>query len=149
MKLRCAIAALLLILLASLNICYAEYDLKDKIRRVYLELACAEKEGADVGEAVAKLDDALQLIIQAESVSNPVEKSKLLSRAEALINEVETSIPELIGAGRSAAQLRVVVNVASIISLIVVVALVYFYGPRGLWGLWLRCRGDWRVKRVD
>ncbi len=149
MKLRCAIAALLLILLASLNICYAEYDLKDKIRRVYLELACAEKEGADVGEAVAKLDEALQLVIQAENVDDPAEKSKLLSRAEVLVDEVESSIPELIEAGRAAAQLRFMINVASIMSLIVVAVLVYFYGPRGLWGLWLRCRGDWRVKRVD
>ena len=148
MKLRYTII-LFVFLLTCFDACFSELDLKVRVRRVYLELVRAEREGADIGEAVAKLDEALQLVIRAGGVNDPAEKSKLLSRAEALINEVESSIPELVEAGKAEAQLRLVINVVSLLSLIVIAVLVYFYCPKVLWGLWLRFRGDWRVKRVD
>lgn len=137
---------LLFTLLFTSSLYFGEVDLKVRVREVYLDLVRAEREGADVSGVAVKLDEALQLIVRAEGVSDPVERSSLLSRAEALIDEVEASIPGLIEAGRFRVQVKLIINVALVVFFLIAIILAYFWGPRFLWGLWLRFRGDWRVK---
>lgn len=123
----------------------AQQTPKDRARQLYVQLLNAEREGADVTEAAFKLNQALQLIEQAEAGIG--EETALLQEAEALMDEVEASIPSLIEAGRAATQLKIATWTIAAISVVALSAAIYLYGPRLLWTLWLKSRGKWKVKK--
>jgi hypothetical protein len=139
----------LLVLLLAVSfvavVIYSQEDLRQRVRQVYAELVKAEEEGADVAEAVYKLNEALQLIREAEETTNQTLKVELLSKAEALIDEVEASIPKLIEEGRIATRNRLIINAATAVSLVVAAILIYIYGPKLIWKTWIRLRKDWIV----
>ena len=124
-----------------------EKDLRSKVISVYAELAEAEANGADVTVAASKLNEALRLISQAEEAKDP-ERILLLSKASILIDEAEKMIPELIEAGRTAALYRNFLTGISVAFLAISAFILYFYGPKALWRLWLKSRREWRVRKT-
>jgi len=129
-----------------LSLCYDEPSIKS-VRKVYSRLAEAEKKGADVREAALKLQKALELIREAEE--DPDKREVLLSKASTLIDEVNSSIPELIEEGERRIFWRNVM-IGSTASLIIVAAvLVYRFGPKIFWETWLRIRSEWIVEVLE
>ena len=144
--LACILLTLLISAMLDLSLCYDEPLIKS-VRKVYSRLADAEKRGADVREAALKLQKALELIREAEE--NPGEREALLSRASMLIDEVNSSIPSLIEKGERRILWRNAM-IGSTASLIVVAAvLVYRFGPKIFWEIWLRIRSEWVVEVLE
>jgi len=116
------------------------------IREVYSRLAEAEKRGADVREAAMRLNDALELVREAEE--NVENRSALLSAARSIVEDVNSSIPVLIAEGGERLFWRNVVLAASIVSIAASCVAVYRLGPRVFWETWLRLRSRWIVEVV-
>lgn len=135
-----------LILTFTLCVAYGE-NLESRIREVYGKLVDAEAKGADVDEEALKLDKALQLIIKAQKSVNSTERNEMLAEAEMLIDEVEDSIPKLIMKGEAKARFRLIYTAVALSSMVAASILLYVYGPRILWKLWIRARRDWKVRR--
>jgi len=127
----------------------AEEDLKQKIGTTYIKLVDAEQKGANVTEAANRLNEALRMVNQANESRNQTQRSILLSRAEQMINQVDASIPDLITKGQDEANNRLTLSAGTSLVLIIGGLLAYFYGPSIFWELWLRARGDWKVKAHD
>lgn len=145
---RAAIFALcLLIVLAMLDICSCYNELLvESIRSAYSRLVEAEKKGADVREAAAKLNRALQLIREAED--NPENRSVLLSEAYALIEDVNLSISLLIREGENRVFWKnVTISLAGVLTVVISI-LAYRFGPRIFWEAWLRLRSKWTIKTI-
>lgn len=98
----------------------------------------AEASGGDVSALIPKLNAALQLINSGSSDN--------LAIARALIIEVsqEALITQVSGAQETSSQSMVVG--ASLVLLGASAVLIYIYGPRVFWGLWVRMKKDWVVK---
>ncbi len=127
--------------------CSGQPDLRSRVRDVYVLLVRAEAEGGNVSAAALKLNEALQLIGEAEKVEDESERSRILGKADSLIREVEASVPGLVEEGHRGKLLYLVTMVSVLVFLLVFGFVFYFYGPRFLWGLWLRSRGKWRVRK--
>ena len=107
-------------------------DLERKVREVYIELADAERKGANVTQAASKLNEALGKIDEADGSGNQTQSSVLLSEAERITNEVEASIPELVAAGESEARIRLISVAVTFLALVVAGLLTYVFGGRVL-----------------
>ena len=124
-------------------------DLRERIKEVYTKLVVAEQRGANVTYAAIRLDEALEMVDEANGLSDPAQRLILLSKAEGIVDEVDAFVPELSNKGESETVNSQILAVITSLALIVVGILVYFYGPRMLWGLWLRARADWKVRKRD
>ena len=136
--------ALLLLTLLAFNLASCEGGLRRRLLSAYKGLAEAEREGADVTGAALKLNRALKLIEEGERTGN----STALRTAEELIAEVEAELPSLVEEGRARARARLAWLAAAASATCAAGALAYLYAPRLVWGLWLRARRRWRVRRV-
>lgn len=117
------------------------------VRTVYSSLREAELKGADVEEAASKLDEALELLREVEGVGT-LEREKSISRVMSMAGEVESSIGRLVEEGESRNRWRIITLSSSAALAALSSILTYLYAPRIFWGLWLRARRDWRVKRA-
>jgi len=124
-------------------------DLKARIRAIYIRLVDAERNGARIEEAAAKLNTALQMAMGAHTSLDQSVRSALLLEAERIAAEVEASVPELIREAENEARTRTILMIAVPLALVMGGLLVYVYGPRILWELWLRARSGWWVERHD
>ena len=107
-----------------------------QIRELYLQLAKISESGVNVNPQIRELNEALQLL---QNGSNPME-------AEKLIQQVNSSIPQL---EREASTLYLehqIVKYSTISALIVLGFLTYYFGPRFLWKAWIKMRSRWVVK---
>jgi predicted PurR-regulated permease PerM len=107
-----------------------------QIRELYLKLAKISESGVNVNPQIQKLNEALQLL---QNCSNPNE-------AEQLIQQVNSSIPQLENEASTLWLEHQIVKYSIITALIVLGFLTYYFGPRFLWRAWIKMRSRWVVK---
>jgi predicted PurR-regulated permease PerM len=132
------ILALLLISAAFSTVSLATSDsqLITQIRELYLQLAKISEYGVNVNPQIQELNEALQLL---QNGSNPKE-------AEMLIQQVNSSIPQLESEASTLYLEHQIVKYSTISALIVLGFLTYYFGPRFLWKAWIKMRSRWVVK---
>ena len=132
-----ALLALLVPLFAAHTLAAADQStLLSQIRELYLELAKVSEVGVNVDPQIKLLNEALQMI---QNGSSP-------ERVEALIQEVNSSIPQL-EEEASALYLESEVVKFSVVAVIIVVGLLaYYFAPRLFWKAWARLRRGWVVE---
>jgi len=137
---------LTIILITSIPSIYSQSvdDARSYLEYVFLRLREAEGLGANVRDEALMLNEALNLIRLAESNSS----TESLSKALSIINRVNNSIPKLVEEGLFRARMNQIILATTISLTIIASILIYFYGPRVLWSLWIRARGNWRVRRT-
>jgi len=137
---------LTIILITSIPSIYSQSvdDARSYLEYVFLRLREAEGLGANVRDEALMLNEALNLIRLAESNSS----AESLSKALSIINMVNNSIPKLVEEGLFRARMNQIILATTISLTIIASILIYFYGPRVLWSLWIRARGNWRVRRT-
>jgi len=148
------IAALALVLLVlSLPITHAETaaQVRTTVADAFVAVADAESSGGDVGGLVDRLNEALALIAQGESVerSDPEKAQKLYQQAEDIASQVTLQASSARDAGIVAQRNRMVLLAVELIGLAIAGFAVYRFGPRLFWNLWLHTHSGWRVRRHD
>lgn len=107
----------------------------------YKALIKAENNGANISELVEQLNIALDFKSQAQMLTNinPQEAQLLASQAQTLAQNVTAyaSMAETVSVGAMAIVIAVVAVVAGV--------LIYLFGPKAYWKLWLKLRKNYRV----
>jgi hypothetical protein len=104
----------------------------------FILVRMAERQGGNVVQLIHKLNTAA-LLLDAGSEEN-------VTRARTLISEVKAEIPSIVSVGSQNAFNRFIVAVISVAALGILGIIVYVYGSKFYWGLWLRTHGNWRVE---
>ena len=132
------ILALLLISAAFSKVSFttSNSQLITQIQELYLQLEKISESGVNVNPQVQELNEALQLL---QNGSNPNE-------AEKLIQQVNSSIPQLESEASTLSLEHQIVKYSTIAALIVLGFLTYYFGPRFLWKAWIKMRSRWVVK---
>lgn len=143
-------SALVILLLSILGVSVFSYQydssgVRGFLESVFMRLREAESLGADVRDEALMLNEALNLIRIAESNSSV--RDEYLDRAVSIISDVNNSIPRLIENGYYRVRMNQLFTATTLISILVLCVLIYLYGSRVLWGLWLRARGKWMVEK--
>jgi hypothetical protein len=135
----------LLIFLALISVAYIptvnaieKSDVESRLGSAYSLVAKAEANGGDVLGLVKKLNEAASFV----NIGDPISLNKALS----LILEVEGSIRGVEDSGAMAVTYRNISIAASLAMIAVIGTLIYFYGSRVFWSLWLRSRKGWRAE---
>lgn len=108
----------------------------------------ADVAGGDVSGLVAGLNEALELIFEANSVSSidPSRAEELYILAECIVDEVILEAPLVRESGLVAQQQSMVYLSVGIVVLEIISFLIYRYGPELFWNLWLCTHRDWKVR---
>jgi hypothetical protein len=114
-------------------------SLRHEAASAFALVAEAENSGGNATFLTLKLDEAVRIIDSGSDAQLPI--------AEALISEVKTEAPAVGSAGSQAVQTQIIVTGVVLVVLGTSAVLVWLYGSRVFWGLWLRSRGGWRVER--
>jgi len=107
-----------------------------QIQELYLKLEKISESGVNVNPQIQELNEALQLL---QNCSN-------LKEAEKLIQQVNSSIPQLESEASALYLEHQIVKYSTIAALIVLGFLTYYFGPRFLWKAWVKMRSKWVVK---
>ncbi|MEM3437496.1 MAG: hypothetical protein QXP55_03030 [Nitrososphaerales archaeon] len=123
-------------------------DAHEKIIEAFVSVQEADNAGGDVSYLVNKLNEALDLISQADSIasSNPIQAQELYQQAEDIANQVilEASLVKEEGIlARQNSNIMLGIELAILATLSFI---LYKFGPKLLWRLWLRAHKDWRVR---
>jgi len=121
-----------------------------QIGQAYSSVLNAEQNGGNVSSLVAKLNAAISLVQQADSINgtNPSKAHTLYAQASSLASQVVQASPSVAAAGRAfvgGTQLALVVETVGLAGLALV---IYRFGSRLFWTLWLRAHKTWRVKKA-
>jgi hypothetical protein len=132
------ILTLLLISAAFSTVSFATSNsqLITQIQELYLQLEKISESGVNVNPQIQELNEALQLL---QNCSNPKE-------AEKLIQQVNSSIPQLESEANTLCLEHQIVKYSTITALIILGFLTYYFGPRFLWKAWIKMRSRWVVK---
>ena len=112
-------------------------EVKERLERAYEAVAEAERAGGDVSGLVDELNQALELL--------EVGGEDSLAEALSKVDSVLTEAPGAMQAGIVATQLRYTKTAAVVGLLGFSAVLVWRYGPRIFWSIWLRSKKSWRV----
>jgi hypothetical protein len=123
-------------------------DAHEKVMEAFTLVQEADLAGGDVSHLVSKLNEALDLISQADSIasSNPNQAQELYHQAEDIANQVILEAPLVKEEGIIAKQNSNIMLAVELTILAILGFIVYRFGPRLLWKLWLRAHKDWKVK---
>jgi hypothetical protein len=123
-------------------------DAHEKVMEAFTLVQEADLAGGDVNHLVNKLNEALDLISQADSIasSNPNQAQELYHQAEDIANQVILEAPLVKEEGIIAKQNSNIMLAVELTILAILGFIVYRFGPRLLWKLWLRAHKDWKVK---
>ena len=121
-------------------------DARKKIFEAYAAVVDAEASGGNVTDLVNRLNEAIELIRLAENTSDSEEASVLIEQAISIADGVLSEVGEVKEEGLALRRFHLFLSVFSISLIFVSCVLVYFYGPKVFWGLWVRIKGNWRVK---
>ncbi len=121
-------------------------DARKKIFEAYVAVVDAEASRGNVTDLVNRLNEAIELIRLAENTSDSEEASVLIEQAINIADGVLSEVGEVKEEGLALRRFHLFLSVFSISLLIVSGVLVYFYGPKVFWSLWVRIKGNWRVK---
>ena len=115
-------------------------EAKADLARAFVGVQRAERSFAYVGDLVDKLNTAAHLL-DAGGDDN-------VAQASVLISDVLTSTPSRESTGSQAQIMRLAIRGVLLAVLAVSALLVWFYGSKVYYGLWLRTRGGWRVEQA-
>ncbi len=120
-------------------------DAQNSIYNAYTSIVKAYNSGADVNQLIVQLNQALNLTAQAQLLisSNLTQANLLASQTQAISQNVSAQAS---AAESSIGTLGPVTVAISAAVLIVAGCLVYFFGPRFFWQVWLQLRKNYRVK---
>jgi len=121
---------------STLSFATSNSQLITQIQELYLQLEKISESGVNVSPQIQELNEALQLL---QNGSNPKE-------AEMLIQQVNSSIPQLESEASTLSLEHQIVKYSTITALIVLGFLTYYFGPRLLWKAWIKMRSRWVVK---
>jgi hypothetical protein len=115
------------------------------IHNAYKTLVDAYNSGADIGKLTDQLNLALNLFSQSQTLTNtnPLEAQRLASQAQGLAQNVTT---QALSAKEGSSLLNPLMLVGFVVALLVGGVLVYVWGPKTIWKMWLRLRKNYRVK---
>ena len=115
------------------------------VHDAYKALVKADNAGGDISQLVDQLNLALNFTSQAQAliVSNPQQAQTLALQAQTLAQNVTQQASTTAGAGLFQ---RTLIIGASIASLLAGGILVYVFGPKIFWKVWLRLRKNYRVR---
>ncbi|MCX6654535.1 MAG: hypothetical protein NTY03_05360 [Candidatus Bathyarchaeota archaeon] len=131
---------MVLIVVFSSTRVYAATDeeLRGSLGAVFASVLKAEKAGGDVGSLVSRLNEAALLIDSGTDES--------LSRAQGIITEVSGLVPSVAAQGSQSTMLQMVMAWITLVVLGTSAVLVWLYGGRVFWRVWLRAKGGWRAE---
>ena len=113
-------------------------ELRLELGAAFIKVAEAEGAGGDVSDLVQVLNSAASLIDKGDDAS--------LKVAEDMIQYVSVSALEKKEEGVQATQYQYIVLAVTLVALIASAAIVWFYGSRVFWALWIRIKRGWRVE---
>jgi hypothetical protein len=114
-----------------------EEESRQRLLTAFEAVSEAEEAGGDVSALIGDLRNALELI------NGGGEEE--LDLAESLIESVLAEAPAVSEAGAASARISLL-YVGTVVGLVAVGAiLVWRFGPRVFWSLWLRSKRGWRV----
>ena len=116
----------------------------------YLKILEAQQAGGNVTSLTNTMNQALALIGEGQSVegTDPATAAGLYQQAGSLIQEVNQQLPQVESAGRAAEQAELLWLGAFLVSITAVGGLVYFFGSRVFWNVWVRLHRGWVVKKA-
>ena len=118
--------------------CSGQADVESLIMDAYLAVHEASARGGDVSSHVSLLNDVIDEVGSGEYDSASVE-----SRLEALIASAEAAGAQ----GVEARESQTLVAGAQVAAAFVLSLATWRYFPELFWGMWLRIRGGWLVKK--
>ena len=121
-------------------------EAREKVYEAYGAVVDAERSGGNVSDLVDRLNEAIELIELAENTSDPEEASAYAEQAVGIAGEVLSEVGEVKEKGLALRRFRLFLGVFSGFLCVVFCVLIYFYGPRVFWGLWVKIKGGWKVR---
>lgn len=115
-------------------------DLRSEAATAFAAVSRAEAAGGNVTRLVGDLDRAVRLI-DAGGEADLVE-------ADALIRGVEAAASSVESGGAQSRTMRYVETGFVLVVLAAAAALVWLYGSRVFWRLWIRTKRGWRVEQA-
>ena len=112
-------------------------DVRAEFELAFAEVKLAEQHGGDVSALVPKLNLALQLINSGSDND--------LRKAQLIIEDVSLEAHSAQVSGVSSTNTQYIIVGVSLIILGASAVLVYVYGGRLFWGVWVRMKRDWVV----
>jgi len=113
-------------------------DVRASFASAFAEVKRAEQSGGDVSALLPKLNVALQLIDSGNSSD--------LVKAQTLIDEVSQGAQVAQVSGVQSTNTQYMVTGVSLVVLGASATLIYVYGGRAFWGVWVRVKRSWVVK---
>ncbi|MCP8317829.1 MAG: hypothetical protein H3Z52_09520 [archaeon] len=122
-------------------------DAHEKVIEAFASVQEANLAGGDVNHLVDKLNEALNLISQGDSIapSNPSEAQELYQQAEDIANQVVLEAPLVREEGILAQRNSNILLGIELAILALLGFIIYKFGPKLLWKSWLRAHRDWKV----
>jgi hypothetical protein len=113
-------------------------EAEDLLQEAFNALVEAEEAGGEVDLLVDSLNHALDLLEEGR-----------VEEAEGIIRDVIDEAPEVRASGVREWRFDVAVAGATVAGLVIASILVWVYGSRLFWRLWLRVKEGWVVVRAD
>ncbi|MCP8306168.1 MAG: hypothetical protein H3Z49_03565 [archaeon] len=123
-------------------------DAYGKVMAAFVSVQEADLAGGDVNHLVDRLNEALDLITEGDLMasSNPSMAQELYQQAEEMANQVILEAPLMKEEGILAQQNSNVMLGVELAILAILGFIIYRFGPRLLWNLWLRAHREWKVE---
>jgi hypothetical protein len=115
-------------------------EVRSQLIKAFEEVRIAEREGGNVTMISPKLT-AAALLIDEGGEDN-------LSKASALILEVRNAVPTIAAAGSQYIYTRSIITIISVVTLVIIGIMIWAFGSRVYWNIWLRIHNNWRVERT-
>jgi hypothetical protein len=139
-----ALASLLLVVLLAMSVvpvgAVTQDEARAELAKAFDGVQRAERSMGNVGRLVGELNTAAHLL--------DVGGDDNVAQASALISDVLASTPTVESSGSQAQTTRLIIRGVLLAVLGAAALLVWLYGSKAYWGLWLRARGGWRVERA-
>ncbi len=113
-------------------------DVRASFESAFAEVKRAEQSGGDVSTLLPKLNLALQLINSGSDND--------LVKAQIIIEDVSLEAHSTQISGAQSTENQYIVTGVSLAILGASATLIYIYGDRLFWGIWVRAKKDWVVK---
>jgi hypothetical protein len=151
----------LLLALIALSLCAREgaaaitqtqvSSVNSEIQSAFASSNSAEKSGGNASALDAKLNNAIQLVQEAESenATNPVQAAADLQNATAIAQSVIAESPSVAQTGSAARQTTEFTSLSAASAIVVVAALTYIFGGRIYRMAWLRLHRDYVVRPAN
>ena len=115
-------------------------ELRGSLGAVFANVLKTERTGGDVDPLVSRLNEAASLIDSGSDES--------LSKAQGIITEVDGLTQSVEAQGSQSNMLQYVEVGLTLVVLGASAVLVWLYGGRVFWRVWLRAKGGWRAESV-